>query len=305
MLQVVYDGQLFRDSIFRLSQAKLAPLPFHSFTPGAVVFLSQGTPGESSLQATVVDFSSKWLRIAVSMSASDGIQVCSSHTSQQPLAVLLLCVNQHMAHDKLNSLPLILIGDWDQSLDWQNVSTQKLCVVTMCWQLVKKYSQHHLRTCWNLCYQLKLTMLLGKWLAVRLWCQQYNLSEVHECIRRIQGPKTRRWENWNIPKSSCRLDESCWNALAFPTATQSISFFDAQNPYAGYLSCSGVFSDKGTLENQAARLPKSMKTPQAKEKLKACIKKQKQSSRGLNLSQIEAVENALQRTLTLWQGYVH
>lgn len=74
-LQVSYEGQLYRDYIFRLNQANLAPLPSHSFAPGDMVFLSLGDPGESSLQATVVDYSSKWLRIAMPGSASSGIQV--------------------------------------------------------------------------------------------------------------------------------------------------------------------------------------------------------------------------------------
>ncbi|KAG1672361.1 hypothetical protein FOA52_010979 [Chlamydomonas sp. UWO 241] len=59
------DGSLFRSAIVRLYIPGLA-LPYHNLSKGDVLLLTQGdTPGDDSLEALLLDYSTKWLRVAL------------------------------------------------------------------------------------------------------------------------------------------------------------------------------------------------------------------------------------------------
>ncbi|GMH33318.1 hypothetical protein BSKO_01152 [Bryopsis sp. KO-2023] len=64
-LEASSDGLLFRDMVIRLSSCRQKFLPFHTFSSGDSVYLSKRKPGESSLEALVVDYSSRWIRVAL------------------------------------------------------------------------------------------------------------------------------------------------------------------------------------------------------------------------------------------------
>lgn len=72
------DGTLYKDAIVRLYPPG-QPLPFHSLSQGDVVLMSKGSrPGENSIEAVVVDFAARWLRVAVPANIANSIGVRTS-----------------------------------------------------------------------------------------------------------------------------------------------------------------------------------------------------------------------------------
>ncbi|KAK9812656.1 hypothetical protein WJX72_001408 [[Myrmecia] bisecta] len=60
------DGTLFRDSVFRFYGADgNKQLPYHTFTQGDIVLISKGSPDEDAMEAVVMDYSTRWIRVAV------------------------------------------------------------------------------------------------------------------------------------------------------------------------------------------------------------------------------------------------
>ncbi|GBF93852.1 hypothetical protein Rsub_06851 [Raphidocelis subcapitata] len=58
------DGAIYRDSVLKFFRPN-APLPFHALSQGDIVLVSRGDPGEDSLEGIVVDYSTRWLRVAL------------------------------------------------------------------------------------------------------------------------------------------------------------------------------------------------------------------------------------------------
>lgn len=79
VLQVLYEDILYRDSVFKLSPQGGGKLPPHKFSTGDIVLLTHKYSGKEILpcQGSVVDVSSKFLKIALPMNTSKRIKVSS------------------------------------------------------------------------------------------------------------------------------------------------------------------------------------------------------------------------------------
>ncbi|GIL42418.1 hypothetical protein Vafri_393 [Volvox africanus] len=68
------DHNLFRDAILRFFQPG-RPLPYHCLGAGDIVLVSPNNrPGEASLEGVVLDFSSRWIRVALPVDLAHGVQ---------------------------------------------------------------------------------------------------------------------------------------------------------------------------------------------------------------------------------------
>ncbi|GLI70630.1 hypothetical protein VaNZ11_015565 [Volvox africanus] len=68
------DHNLFRDAILRFCQPA-RPLPYHCLGAGDIVLVSPSNrPGEASLEGVVLDFSSRWIRVALPLDLAHGVQ---------------------------------------------------------------------------------------------------------------------------------------------------------------------------------------------------------------------------------------
>ncbi|KAG2453966.1 hypothetical protein HYH02_001012 [Chlamydomonas schloesseri] len=68
------DHTLFRDAVLRF-YVPGRPLPFHCLGAGDIVLVSPNNkPGESSLEGVVLDFSTRWMRVALPADLAAGVQ---------------------------------------------------------------------------------------------------------------------------------------------------------------------------------------------------------------------------------------
>ncbi|KXZ45751.1 hypothetical protein GPECTOR_51g737 [Gonium pectorale] len=68
------DHTLFRDAVLRFFVPG-RPLPYHALGPGDIVLVSpNGRPSDSSLEGVVLDFSSRWIRVALPADQALGVQ---------------------------------------------------------------------------------------------------------------------------------------------------------------------------------------------------------------------------------------
>ncbi|GIL89655.1 hypothetical protein Vretifemale_17450 [Volvox reticuliferus] len=68
------DHNLFRDAILRFFQPG-RPLPYHCLGAGDIVLVSPNNrPGEASMEGVVLDFSSRWIRVALPVDLAHGVQ---------------------------------------------------------------------------------------------------------------------------------------------------------------------------------------------------------------------------------------
>lgn len=63
-LEAQPDGALYKHSVVRLS-VRAPLLPFHNFSQGDIVLVSQGNPQEDGLEGVIVDMAARWLRVAL------------------------------------------------------------------------------------------------------------------------------------------------------------------------------------------------------------------------------------------------
>eukprot|EP00775_Hariotina_reticulata_P004851 gene4851-5098_t len=71
-LAAAADGGVFRDVLVKFFLPN-RPLPFHTFSQGDILLVSTGSPLDDSFEGVVVDFSSRWIRLAVSSTAAGEI----------------------------------------------------------------------------------------------------------------------------------------------------------------------------------------------------------------------------------------
>ncbi|KAI8470873.1 MAG: putative DNA helicase [Monoraphidium minutum] len=67
------DGQVYRDSVLKFFRPG-DPLPFHALSQGDIVLISKGEPGEESLEGVVVDYSTRWLRVALPTQVAEHVR---------------------------------------------------------------------------------------------------------------------------------------------------------------------------------------------------------------------------------------
>uniref|UniRef100_A0A383VFK2 AAA+ ATPase domain-containing protein n=1 Tax=Tetradesmus obliquus TaxID=3088 RepID=A0A383VFK2_TETOB len=65
-------GGMYRDVLLKFFLPNRA-LPFHSFSQGDILLVSQGDPLEDSHESVVVDFSSRWIRLALNPTAAAAV----------------------------------------------------------------------------------------------------------------------------------------------------------------------------------------------------------------------------------------
>lgn len=74
VLQVLFYGIQYQDSVFVLSYSNKVELPYHKFSTGDMVLLTH-KKHESPYQGSVVEVASTFLRVAISMKTSKSISV--------------------------------------------------------------------------------------------------------------------------------------------------------------------------------------------------------------------------------------
>lgn len=72
-LEAALDGALYKHSVVRLS-VRAPALPFHNFSQGDIVLVSDGNPRDDAYEGVIVDVAARWLRIALPARVAPEVQ---------------------------------------------------------------------------------------------------------------------------------------------------------------------------------------------------------------------------------------